>query len=142
MRVIWYTVEVAAKEGTDGNADFVFIGWFKNSSLFDFDRKVFGALIYYEKSCLPIKAVGSHACCSPNIVVRMIKPFVDAMMDSRGRTRVMIHDAPENEIVEILAGYGIQKDMLPTTMGGSIELNLCEWIANRRAVELEETSIQ
>jgi hypothetical protein len=30
------------------------------------------------------------------------------------------------------------KDMLPTQMGGTIELSQSEWIANRRAVELEE----
>jgi hypothetical protein len=48
------------------------------------------------------------------------------------------HDVAETEILEVLSQYGLEKAMLPTLMGGTVELNLEEWIANRRAVEMEE----
>jgi len=59
-------------------------------------------------------------------------------MDTRGRSRIAVHDVPENENAEALSDYGIEKHMLPTEMGGSFEFNPSEWIANRRAAEMEE----
>lgn len=67
-----------------------------------------------------------------------MKPILSALLDSRGRSRMIIHDVPDSNIVEDLSRYGIQKEMLPTEMGGSYEFNAYEWIANRRAAELEE----
>ena len=61
-----------------------------------------------------------------------------AFADKRFRARTIAHDVSENEILDVLSKYGIQKEMLPTEMGGSIELNRSEWIANRWAVEMEE----
>jgi hypothetical protein len=37
-----------------------------------------------------------------------------------------------------LSGYGIRKEALPTDMGGSITLEQAEWIADCRALELDE----
>ena len=54
------------------------------------------------------------------------------------RTHTIQHDVPEDDIVESLANFGISRDMLPTCMGGTVDIDQSEWIANRRAVELEE----
>jgi hypothetical protein len=51
---------------------------------------------------------------------------------------VQVHDVSENEIVHALSEYGISREMLPTEMGGTVELNPTEWIAQRRAAEMEE----
>lgn len=51
---------------------------------------------------------------------------------------MLIHDVSEGNVLEILAEFGIKKDMLPVEMGGSVRLTQAEWIANRRAVEMEE----
>jgi hypothetical protein len=50
------------------------------------------------------------------------------------RTRV---DVPDSQLLGILSDYGILKEMLPTKMGGTVQLNQAEWIANRRAAEPE-----
>ena len=49
-----------------------------------------------------------------------------------------MHDASPSEIIGVLSKYGITKDMLPCEMGGTIQNHQLEWIANRRAIELEE----
>jgi hypothetical protein len=69
---------------------------------------------------------------------KMIKRITKALMDRHTRSRVLEHDVPESQILDVLSHYGIMKDMLPTEMGGTIELNQAEWIASRRATELEE----
>jgi hypothetical protein len=59
-------------------------------------------------------------------------------MGKEARSRNNIHDLPPEQVANALSSFGISKEMLPTQMGGSIELNLSEWIAKRRAVEMEE----
>ena len=55
------------------------------------------------------------------------------------RARTLAHDVPDTEILQVLIKYGISKSMLPTEMGGGLSANhQLEWLANRRAVELEE----
>jgi hypothetical protein len=49
-----------------------------------------------------------------------------------------MHDVPPEQIADELSSFGITREMLPTQMGGSIVLNPSEWIAKRRAVEMEE----
>jgi len=61
-----------------------------------------------------------------------------ALTNKQVRSRVVFHDVPESDIVDSVAEYGILRDMLPTLMGGTVELNMSEWIANRRAIEMEE----
>jgi hypothetical protein len=70
--------------------------------------------------------------------MQILKPVLYALMDKRARSRSLYHDVPESEILDVLSGYGILKDMLPVEMGGTVQLDQSEWIANRRAVELEE----
>jgi hypothetical protein len=45
---------------------------------------------------------------------------------------------PDSQVLGELSEYGILEGMLPTEMGGTLELNHPEWIANRRALELED----
>lgn len=61
-----------------------------------------------------------------------------ALMDKRGRCRNRIHSMPDSQVLGELSEYGILEGMLPTEMGGTLELNHPEWIANRRALELED----
>ena len=57
-----------------------------------------------------------------------------------GPAHCLIHDVPENEILGALSEYGISKEILPTMMGGGVDLDvwLPTWIAQRRALEMEE----
>ena len=64
--------------------------------------------------------------------------ILSAAADKQSRARMLFHTVPENELLSILSGYGLQHDMLPTDIGGSLEFHMSEWIENRRANELEE----
>jgi hypothetical protein len=80
----------------------------------------------------------THICCPDLAVLRFVKPILYALLDRTHRSRLVLHNVAESEILEVLSRYGLDKAMLPTQMGGTVELNLEEWIANRRAVEMEE----
>jgi len=67
-----------------------------------------------------------------------IVQIVFAITDRACRARTLFHDVVGNELLSVLSEYGIQQDMLPADMGGSLGFLQSEWIENRRACELEE----
>lgn len=72
------------------------------------------------------------------VIRRFVLPIIRALAGPWMRAREIVHNVPESEITNALSEYGIEKEMLPTEMGGTVELNVSEWIAQRRALEMEE----
>ena len=70
--------------------------------------------------------------------VKIILPILNTLTNKHTRSRKLVHDVPESQLLDVLSDYGILKDMLPTEMGGTVLLDQAEWIASRRAAELEE----
>lgn len=138
MRAIWYNIEVASKENTDISSGYVCVVWDKGSSVMDFDHQLYQKLMHYEMTAWPVKLIATHICSSPSLIFRMVKPILLALTDKRTRTRTNFHNLSGEGLLEALSSYGIMKDMLPVEMGGPIEVNMLEWIAQRRATELEE----
>jgi hypothetical protein len=58
-------------------------------------------------------------------------------MDKYAQSRILMHDVPESQVPDILSDYGIMKKMLPSELGGTVQLDQAAWIACRRAAELE-----
>lgn len=123
---------------TDSSGAFCFVVSAKNTSVSDFDLKLMERMTPLEGKCLPVNCVSNHLCGLPFFVRKIIKPVVFATMSRRTRARSPMHDGTESECLEILSSYGITKDMLPTSIGGTVNLDMMEWVANRRAAEMEE----
>lgn len=138
LRAMWYTAEVASQECRDVGSGFVYIGWTKDCSVWDFGAKVYGRLSHYETCCWPIRFVAAHMCGTQNAVSRIMSPVLKALMDRRGRSRMLLHSVTEKETVEVLSPYGIKRHMIPVHMGGTVCLCQKEWLAGRRAAEMEE----
>jgi hypothetical protein len=137
LRAIWYILEVAAEKTTDIGNDCVLIGFDKTSTIFDFPRAVYDRFIEFEKTCLPVRFAAVHSCC-PNVSMNVMRPVMLALTDMRTRARTIVHDVAESAILDALISYGITNEMLPTELGGTVVLNQREWMANRRATEMEE----
>ena len=135
---MWYVMECAAQECTDIRSGFVYIGNSKDASVWDFGAKVFARLSHFETKCWPIRFVAAHMCGSSSTLSRIISPVMKALMDRRGRSRMLIHAAQGDELFDVLAEFGILRHMLSVEMGGLVQLDQAEWIAHRRAVEMEE----
>jgi hypothetical protein len=135
---MWYVVEVAAAQNTDARSGAVDVIWLKDFSLWDYDPKIYDRLFTYYQCYLPVRTIAAHACCPPRVFLRWLFPVINAILDHFMRSRVQVHDVSENDIVDALSEYGISREMLPTEMGGTVELNPTEWIAQRRAAEMEE----
>jgi len=137
LRAMWYVSEVVADGNTDASC-VVEVAWLKEVTLFDYDSKVFDRFTVYSQKYLPAKTIAGHICCPPLSILRFVLPVLHALLDRWARSRIQIHNVPEMDIVTALSEYGIHKEMLPTEMGGLVELNIPDWIAYRRSVEMEE----
>jgi hypothetical protein len=137
-RSIWYTMEVAAQECTEISSGIVQIHWERDTTLWDYDSKMHDCIAECLKTSWPVKLISSHICCPPSIPLRFLRPIIHCIMDKDMRSRVQFHDVPETDIAQSLCKFGILESMLPTHMGGRVVINQSEWIANRRASELEE----
>ena len=140
LRAMWYVVEVAAQESASVEKGCVCVGWDKESTMTDFDPRLFNRLSYFEKHCWPIKIVARHVCCTSSLLLRLMHPVLLALMDKEARSRIQVHNIPETEIIQSLSRFGLRKDSLPNKMGGDIRLDQSEWIASRRAIEMDEIS--
>ena len=105
--------------------------------MWDYDHELYGRIIYFEKNCWPVKIIASHGCFPPSIL-KIIKPNVHAVMDKHARSRILTHNVPDSEILDVHSSYDIQKNMLPTQLGGTVLLDQAKWIAGRRAAELDD----
>jgi len=138
LRAFWYLIEVLARENNDVASGYIDIVWDKYSSLYDFDRLFGESVPRFERTAWPIRVTAHHICCSSAFVVTIMKPIYFAMTDKRNRSRTLFHTVPESKIVDTLSNYGILGSMLPTEMGGTLEFSQSDWIAQRRALEMEE----
>jgi hypothetical protein len=110
----------------------------KDFTVWHYDGKLYERMTFFDMNCWPVKIVARHVFVAPWFVVNVIKPIRFSLIDKETRSRIQIHDVPDSQILDTLSGYGIPKEVLPTDTGGSITLDQAEWIANRRALELEE----
>jgi hypothetical protein len=128
---------VIITENNDVASGIVTILWENGLTIWDFDRRLYEQVTYFEKACWPLRIYARHVCTSSWITLKVAKPILFPLMDKHIRSRMLFHDVPENELLVVLSDYGIPTDVLPTEMRGTVQLNQAEWIAIRRAVELE-----
>ena len=131
-------MEVTSHENNDASSGYVNVTSYKSTTVWHYDRLVYDRFLYYVKSCFPIQCVGAHSCCPSSVIMEIVKPVVYAILDKRTRSRSLYHNVPDCELLDVLSEYGLFKHMLPTEVGGTVHLSQSEWMAQRRAVEMEE----
>jgi hypothetical protein len=135
---MWCVTEVLSQANKNIASGVVMIVCDKDFKIWRYDGKLCERMTYFDMNCWPVKIVARHVFVAPWFVVNVIKPIRFALIDKETRSRIKIHDVPESQILDTLSGYGIRKEALPTDMGGSITLEQAEWIADHRALELDE----
>lgn len=130
-------MEIIADESNETGNGFNCIVFDKHTTIWDIDPKLNDRTTFFYQKCWPVKAMATHICPPPLIMMLFLKPVMLALMSKDVRSRLRFHDGAEGEILQSLADYGILPSMLPKEMAGAVEMNLLEWIDNRRAVELE-----
>ena len=108
--------------------------------MWDFDRRLYEQIIYFDQNCWPVKRIATHICCTHQIFVKNINFILNGMTNKDVWVHRLVHDVPKSQLLDGFFFYyvGIQKDTLPTEMGGTILFDQLRWIASQRAEELKE----
>lgn len=135
---MWYQIELAASENTEKHGGYVEVIWMHGFSIFDYDKAVFDRMAMHFQLYWPARPVAFHVCCPSTPVFRTVMPIIHALLNRWFRSRVLVHNVSPESIMNVLREYGILPEMLPAKMGGTLDLDTDEWIAQRRAAEMEE----
>jgi hypothetical protein len=139
LRVLWYMLELISEKTTDSSSGFILLMWDGDTSIADFDLKLFEHASRLECSrCYPVKALTNHLCSLTYFVRKIMKPIVFAVMTKEARARTLVHDDENSNYVGVLSQFGITREMLPIEMGGTVRLDQRQWMVERRAIELDE----
>jgi len=124
-------MEVACQHGT---AEVVCLVCFKDTTLKNVDIDTFLEHFVLAR-CWPMKPMAIHYILLPQDVHDVLQPFVRAAKGRDLRVRSVIHNIPESQLIDQLAGYGMSVDVLPASIGGKVEFSIDKWIESRRKAE-------
>lgn len=131
-------MEVVSQRGTD----VVRLVSLKDATMLNIDGELFCEHTVLTRDCWPVKVLADHDIAVSPALARNVAPLVIAVRGKELRVRRIVHEvAPDSEIREQLAEYGILADMLPTEIGGRVQLSIDEWITNRQKVESEGSNV-
>ena len=84
---------------------------------------------------IPMHRRACHICHPSKVFYFLIFPVMKRFVRKSSRLRLRVHDGSTSRVLMNLAGYGLPRDRLPTEVGGSVILDMKQWIVNRLELE-------
>jgi len=108
-----------------------------NKSAFNRSSREFGARI---NDFAPSKLRAMHAINPSKITHHCIIPICKRLFGKTLGMRIVTHRGSPDKISRELAQYRLPKECIPIEIGGELHFDMKEWVAQRRAIELERDS--
>lgn len=130
IRAIWYIYEVAFrhKNAWKGVVQLISV---KRASLSNFDWKVLSVMPRVEQSALPMSICAGHSCFVPMWITKILAPAVLPLFDTESRSRMVLHDVKDDQLVEDLMSFGFSRGVIPEEFGGDCSFNHSVWLAKQ-----------
>ena len=87
----------------------------------------------------PLVCRALHVVNPSPIVHHLILPIVKNLFGKSLRLRVATHRGPPDKILRQLEHYRLPKECIPVELGGSLQLDMKEWVTKRMEVESERS---
>ena len=133
-RALWYVMHNLI-EGNDTvqKLGLVAIGWPHHVKISMVDRKLMKMNMESISGCLPIRVGGFHIIQPPWFFAKIVFPIMKVVMPERMRKRVRLHSGSEEKILEELKEFGMDKDVLPSEIGGDVILDTDQWVRDMKS---------
>jgi hypothetical protein len=136
VRLLWYMVHAMLEDERVQQKGFVVVIFEKGFSFQKYDRKLDKMLLEHSNKIWPLRFSGFHYCFDSKLN-EIIIPFALVMLGREMRARLKLHPGSRlDSRFEELAEFGILKQNLPVSMGGSLEFDPEEWLDSRRQLGL------
>ena len=134
-RVAFYAVHCLLEDIEIQRRGIVMLTAFPSFFAFEnYDRKVSNRMTWALRQVLPVHIVGVHLVGSSS-VLSLIMPYALYAMGPMMRTKLRVHSGSGKEVVSSLHEYGIHSSAIPRALGGSLQVEMSEWIELRREKE-------
>lgn len=132
-RTFWYIIHAALEDMEAQRYGVVLIADPGRAKFSQFDPAVPKIFLGSIRGALPVRMSGGHVIRPPpffSVIYSIMKVFLSVQM----RKRLRIHHGKVESIAETLqTKYGLNKVILPTTVGGSLTVQHNEWLKSRIA---------
>jgi CRAL/TRIO domain len=137
LRVVWYMFHTLIDDIDIQQKGIIYIGNAKGHRLSQLpSRSFFKSCTDYTQGCIPLRMSAFHVV-NPPTLVKYIFPICSMFFKEHIRQRFMIHSEREDKLTQMFdTSYNIPSHRLPTSMGGTYNMNLQQWINNRHLVEM------
>jgi len=132
IRTFWYVVHSALEVEETQKHGMIVLGDPNRAKLSQFDREVSKGIIGSISGALPVRVSAIHIVHPPTFF-KIVFAFMKLVMPKRLLKRIYVHSGDDqNVLAKFEAKFGLTKDKLPTTIGGSLVLDHHSWIKMRR----------
>ena len=132
-RAVWYMVHAALVDNPEAQKHgLVFVGYGRDAKFSQFDRELGKLNMTSLQGAIPLRLSAMHLCRPPSFF-KIIFAFMKLFMKERVKKRMLVHFGSTEQVLEKLAAYGLTKDVLPTELGGTVKLDLVQWLTERKA---------
>lgn len=132
-RAFWYLFHCLLEDEQVQKRGLIVLGFSANFQNRNRDSVFTRMCLASMQGCLPIRLSAFHVCHSP-IVFHFVAKMLLCFIGERLRKRVLPHAGKYDKVVETLGQkYFLQKNFIPTDMGGDLILNQQAWLDERLA---------
>ena len=133
VRSLWYHMHVALEESEDTQKHgIIMLMYPHNAQLSQFDRELGKMNMGSMQGILPLRMSAIHIIQPPKFF-KVILVFARLIMSKRTMKRMLFHFGSQQQVLEKLASYGLEKNVLPTEVGGTLEIDVVKWAEGRRS---------
>eukprot|EP00562_Extubocellulus_spinifer_P003163 CAMPEP_0178478282 /NCGR_PEP_ID=MMETSP0696-20121128/4579_1 /TAXON_ID=265572 /ORGANISM="Extubocellulus spinifer, Strain CCMP396" /LENGTH=566 /DNA_ID=CAMNT_0020105645 /DNA_START=69 /DNA_END=1765 /DNA_ORIENTATION=- len=133
----WYQLETLLEDEDLRRRGVVVLGDLRNMQRDHYCREMetfLGKIV--ESVPVPIRAL--HFCHPSKVVLYIVLPMTKYLMPRSIRLRQRVHSGSEKQVLMSLEAYGLPQDRMPTELGGSVVLDINQWMLDRLEIESTE----
>lgn len=132
---MWYLLETIVQDETSRSRGLVVLTSAKYSQGTSMDFKLASWCRRLLGDIFPIPLRSSHFCHPSKVANYVLFPVLKFLMGRDMRLRFKSHYGSPQAVLCQLEGYGLTRDILPTELCGSVELDMKKWVHERLAHE-------
>ena len=97
------------------------------------DRKLMKMNMESISGCLPVGMGAFHIVHPPWFFGKIVFPIMKIVMPERMRKRVRVHVGSEEKVLNNLKKFGLEREVLPSDIGGDVLLDTDSWVQDMKS---------